>query len=228
MIVGRGCRRRDERRDRASALPLGRRHQHPQRSAPRSRRHAFHRRRHRRRLGHPGHARNTGSTPPSRSPSAPSSSGLPFGILRETMNILLEGTPRGMKLDQSRSRHPQGRRRQRRPRPPRLEHRLGKPCALLPYRHRRHPAVGQRAHPARREGSPPPRLPRDSHHHPVRARRVRSRPRLHHPGGRRRASPPSLGRFTAIRTYFSIVILSEAKDLCTLPVEGCSGSVPSL
>jgi cobalt-zinc-cadmium efflux system protein len=75
------------------------------------------------------------------------------GILRETMNILLEGTPRGMKLD-------------------RLEAAIRKvegvndvhdlhvwsigserPRALLPHRHRRHPAVRQRAHPARRRKS---------------------------------------------------------------------------
>ena len=56
-----------------------------------------------------------------------------FGIVRETLNILLEGTPRGMKLEKIESVDPLHRRRQRSPRPARVEHRIRNARTLLPH-----------------------------------------------------------------------------------------------
>ena len=56
-----------------------------------------------------------------------------FGIVRETLNILLEGTPRGMKLERVEAAMRSIRRRERCPRPARVEHRIGDPCAVLPH-----------------------------------------------------------------------------------------------
>ena len=97
--VGGGRRRGDERGDRSAALSFRRRRQHPQRAAARSGRHAFDRRRHRRRLGHPASPAITGSIPCCRSAIGVLILWSGFGIVRETLNILLEGTPRGMKLE---------------------------------------------------------------------------------------------------------------------------------
>jgi len=82
-----------------SSRGFGRRRQHPQRAVARSWRHAFNRSRHLRRLGHPGVTGNYWI-------DSALSFGIGvlilwsgFGIVRETLNILLEGTPRGMKLE---------------------------------------------------------------------------------------------------------------------------------
>ena len=102
-----------------------------------------------------------------------------IGIIRESLNILLEGTPSGMELERIEA-HPRHPRRQRRPRPARLEHWQRHPFALLPRQHRRHARLGERepaAPDSRRTGVA---LPHSSHHHPVRARDLRSRPRLRH------------------------------------------------
>ena len=97
-----------------------------------------------------------------------------FGIVRETLNILLEGTPRGIKLErvEAAMRAIEG---------VNDVHDLhvwsiGSETArsVLPHFHRRHSAFGERAHSARREGMPAPGLPHRPHHHPVRARSVRS------------------------------------------------------
>ena len=64
-----------------------------------------------------------------------------IGIVRETLNILLEGTPRGCSLVADPLRHGSRRRRHQRPRPARLEPRLALARAGLPRHHRRHSAV---------------------------------------------------------------------------------------
>ena len=70
-----------------------------------------------------------------------------FGIVRETLNILLEGTPRGVALNEIRVGHGSGRRRRQCPRSARLEPRLEQPRPRLPCLHRRHSSVGKRLHP---------------------------------------------------------------------------------
>ena len=79
-----------------------------------------------------------------------------FGIVRETLNILLEGTPRGVKLEQVEAAMRADRGRERRPRPACMEHRVGDARPFLPHFHRGHSAVGQRAHSARCKRMPAP------------------------------------------------------------------------
>ncbi len=67
-----------------------------------------------------------------------------IGIIRESLNILLEGTPSGMELERIEARNTHHSRRQRRPRPARLEHWQRHPFALLPRQHRRHARLGER------------------------------------------------------------------------------------
>ncbi len=103
-------------------------------------------------------------------------------IIRETLNILLEGTPRGLHLsaiaasisavegvNEVHDLHVWS---------------LGSadPRPLLPHLHPRHSALGERTHPARGEG-PPRAVPHPPHHHPVRTRGMRGRAWMRH-GGR--------------------------------------------
>ncbi len=113
-----------------------------------------------------------------------------FGIVRETLNILLEGTPRGMKLEKIESAIRSVERSQRRARSACMEHWIRDPRALLPYLNCRYSPISERAHLARREGALAAQLPHRSHDDPVRARGLlRSGARVCHPGGGERRAP---------------------------------------
>ena len=58
-----------------------------------------------------------------------------IGIIRESLNILLEGTPRGMEVERIEQSHPRNSGRERRARPARVEHRQRHPFALVPREH---------------------------------------------------------------------------------------------
>ena len=116
-----------------------------------------------------------------------------FGIVRETLNILLEGTPRGMKLEQSK-RHAVGRGSERCTRSACVEHRVGDASAVLPHLDRGYPAFGQRADSARLKGMPAARFSDPPHHHPVRACGLRSGPRMRDSRGRRSAPAQTLDK----------------------------------
>ena len=90
-----------------------------------------------------------------------------IGIIRESLNILLEGTPSGMELDRIRgaiSRDPGSRRRAR---PACVEHRQRYAFALLPCQRRRYACLGERQHSARNPRATGTALPHPSHDHPV-------------------------------------------------------------
>ena len=100
------------------------------------------------------------------------------GIIRETLNILLEGTPRGIQLPAVREAMELRRRRPRRPRSARLEPGRAVARARQPRHRQRDARIGVLTHP-RSDQLPPPRpLPHHSHHHPVRDHRLRDHPRL--------------------------------------------------
>ena len=63
-----------------------------------------------------------------------------IGIIRESLNILLEGTPSGMELERIETGHSRHRGRERGPRPARVEHRQRHSFAVVPRGHRRHAA----------------------------------------------------------------------------------------
>ena len=77
-----------------------------------------------------------------------------FGIVRETLNILLEGTPRGDQAGKGRGCHAPDRGRERCPRPACMEHRVGDASSVLPHFHCGYSAIGQRTHSARLERMP--------------------------------------------------------------------------
>jgi cobalt-zinc-cadmium efflux system protein len=95
-------RRADERRHRRPAVGRGPRRQPALGLPPHGRRHALHRRRHRRRRGHPLTGQNW-IDPVLSLLIAALILWSSIGIVRETLNILLEGTPRGVSLPEIRS-----------------------------------------------------------------------------------------------------------------------------
>jgi hypothetical protein len=98
------CRRADERCHRRPAVGRGSRDVNlHSRLSPHGWRYALHCRRYRRRRGHPASPAITGSTPFFRCVIAALILWSSFGIVRETLNILLEGTPRGVSLPVIRS-----------------------------------------------------------------------------------------------------------------------------
>ena len=74
-----------------------------------------------------------------------------FDIVRETLNILLEGTPRGVSLNEIRAGMEDVEGVHQRPRPAHLEPRIQQPRARLPRLHRRHSPIRERLHPRQAE-----------------------------------------------------------------------------
>ena len=71
-----------------------------------------------------------------------------WDIIEESLNVLLEGLPRGIELEPGHGRHARGRGRDGRPRSAHLEPGIQRPRAELPRADRRHAAVGKQFHPA--------------------------------------------------------------------------------
>ncbi len=85
-----------------------------------------------------------------------------LGIVRETLNILLEGAPRGVTLADIREGMEAVERRHQRPRPARVEPRFALARAGVPCDYRRHSAVGKRVHPGQAQPRAQRSLPHQS------------------------------------------------------------------
>ena len=133
-----------------------------------------------------------------------------IGIVRETLNILLEGTPRGVALPQIRAGMEEVEGVDQRPRPARVVPGLELQRAGLPRHHRRHSAVGERLHPGQAQPPAARSLPHQPHHHPVRARGLRRA------GGLRGAHGRDGRRSLATRT-----------TITATPIKLGAGGVPS-
>ena len=107
-----------------------------------------------------------------------------WDIIKDSLNILLEGLPKGLKPDGGDRRAGDGSRGDRRARSAHLESGIGSARAELPRADRGHAAVGERIDPAAHQSGTVGPLRDPPHHHPVRAHALRA-------GGRelRRARP---------------------------------------